>query len=250
MRGSVVRQARRAVPIYLLVAALVVLTLILSPTFRTQQNFRHVVTQVTPLAAVAVGQTIVLLLGGIDLSIGSVVSLATVILSFSGRNGSLNIWAALVLALAMGALVGFINGTGVVRLRVPPLLMTLGSMAVVKGAALYLRDAPGGSVDRTFTRFMNWSAGPVTMFGVGLVLLYLAAWAFLSFTRPGRHLYATGGDREHARRSGVNVDWTAILGYTLAGLVGAIGGILLAARIYSGDPVLGDAFSLDSVAAS
>lgn len=249
-RGSVVRQARRAIPIYLLVLGLVAMTLVVSPTFRTEQNFRNVVAQVTPLAAVAVGQTLVLLLGGIDLSIGSVVSLATVILSFSGRNGSLHIGPALLLALAAGALVGFLNGLGVVRLRIPPLLMTLASMAVVKGVALYLRDAPGGSVDRAFTRFLNWHAGPVTMFGLALLMLYLAAWAFLSFTRPGRHLYATGGDREHARRSGVNVDWTTILGYTLAGLVGAIGGILLAGRIYSGDPVIGDAYSLDSVAAS
>lgn len=249
-RGSVVRQARRAIPIYLLVLALVALTLMVSPTFRTVQNFRNVVAQVTPLAAVAVGQTLVLLMGGIDLSIGSVVSLTTVILSFSGRNGAYSLGPALLLALGAGALAGLLNGLGIVRLRIPPLLMTLASSAVVKGVALYLRDAPGGSVDRGLTRFLNWNAGPVSTFGLILLVLYLAAWAFLSFTRPGRHLYATGGDMEHARRSGVNVDRTTIMGYTLAGVVGAIGGILLAGRIYSGDPVIGDPYSMDSIASA
>lgn len=250
LRGSAVQQARRAIPIYLLVLGLIILTASVSPTFRTQENFTNVVAQVAPLAAVAVGQTLVLLLGGIDLSVGSVVSLATIILSFSGRNGTLSLGSALFLTLLMGAAVGLVNGLGVVRLRVPPMLMTLATMAAVKGVALYLREAPGGSVARGLTRFLNWEAGPVTMFGIILVLLYILTWVFLSLTRSGRHLYATGGDREHARRSGVQVDATTILGYVLAGVIAAIAGTLLAGRIYSGDPVIGDPFSLDSVAAA
>ncbi len=249
VRGSTAANLRRAIPAYVLLVLLIVVTAALSPVFTSERNVVNVVRQSAPLALVTLGQTFALILAGIDLSIGSVVSLTTVILSFTGAHGSLPFGTALAIALAAGLGVGLVNGLGVVYLRIHPLLMTLGTMAVVKGAALYIRSAPGGSVYSPFARFLNQHAGPVAYVGVLVALAYLVGWVVLSFTRLGRSLYATGNDPESARRSGLRTARTTVTGYVLASLLGTLAGIVLAARIYSGDALIGDAYTLDSVAA-
>ena len=249
LRGSTAANLRRAIPAYVLLVLLIVITALASPTFTTERNFINIVRQTAPLALVSLGQMFALILAGIDLSIGSVVGLTTVILSFSGAHGTLPFGAAIVIALGAGITVGLINGAGVVFLRIHPLLMTLGTMAVVKGVALYIRSAPGGSIYFPFARFLNQHAGPIAYVGVLVVLAYVAVWIFLSFTRLGRSLYATGNDVESARRSGLRTMRITISGYVLASLFGTLAGIVLAARIYSGDALIGDAYTLDSVAA-
>ena len=249
IRGSTAANLRRAIPAYVLLLLLIVITALASPVFTSERNFVNIVRQSAPLALVSLGQMFALILAGIDLSIGSVVSLTTVILSFTGAQGTLPFAIGIAIALAAGVGVGLINGMGVVFLRIHPLLMTLGTMAVVKGVALFIRGSPGGSVYAPFARFLNQHVGPVVYVGILVVAVYLAVWVMLSFTRVGRALYATGNDPESARRSGIRTTQITILGYVLASLFGTLAGIVLAARIYSGDALIGDTYSLDSVAA-
>ena len=249
LRGSTAANLRRAIPAYVLLLLLIVITALVAPVFTTERNVINIVRQTAPLALVSLGQMFALILAGIDLSIGSVVSLTTVILSFTGAHGTIPFAAGIAIALAAGVSVGLINGLGVVYLRVHPLLMTLGMMAVVKGIALYIRGAPGGSIYSPFPRFLNQHVGPIAYVGILVVLTYLLVWGMLSFTRLGRALYATGNDPESARRSGLRTARTTLIGYVLASLLGTLAGVVLAARIYSGDALIGDAYTLDSVAA-
>ncbi|MBN2981862.1 ABC transporter permease [Cohnella algarum] len=250
LQGSLSKHAKLAIPVYALLFVLLAVTSLLSPTFRTTDNFVNIVAQVAPLAIVAIGQTIALLLGGIDLSVGSVVSFSTVVMALVSDQAGFGLPGSILLCLAAGAFVGLVNGIGIVRFRIPPLIMTLSTMTIVKGAALYLLPSPGGAVHMGFMEFMTDGWGIVTVAGVLIAILYVFFFVFLSSTRTGRYIYAAGGDEVHAQKSGVPVVRIQLTGYMLSGLLAAAGGIVLSARLFSGDPVVGDAYSLDSIAAA
>lgn len=250
--SSVVRFARQTVPVYLLLVAIVLVTSFVSPSFRTAINIDNLVNQLGTLAIVAIGQTFVILEAGIDLSVGAVVSLSTVVMGLMTGNGGIWLPIGLLLTLIIGIAVGVLNGVGVVFLRVPPLIMTLASTAIVGGVALYLMPSPGGIVDEGFANFVDGSIGPIPSLALIILLLYGVGWLLLASTAFGRATFAVGadvGEGEIARRNGVPVRRVQVLGYILSGLAAAIGGIILSARIYSGDPTIGDTFALDSIAA-
>ena len=145
-QGSMLKHTKLALPVYVLLLILLTITSVLSPTFRSSDNIVNILAQVAPLAIVAIGQTIVLLLGGIDLSVGSVISLATVIMALVSDSGPFGLPGGILLCLAAGVIIGWVNGIGIVRFRIPPLIMTLSTMTIVKGISLYLLPAPGGAV--------------------------------------------------------------------------------------------------------
>ncbi|WAH36365.1 ABC transporter permease [Alicyclobacillus dauci] len=252
MFGSSWMQARRSIPAYILLAVLVLVTSIFSSSFRSGQNFADITTQLAPLAFVAIGQTIVILQAGIDLSIGSVVSLSTVLMALYSGNNVTAMIIAVVLVCAVGILVGLLNGVGIVYFRVPPLIMTLGTEVIVKGVALYLMPSPGGAVNSGFAGALTSDFGNITVMLILTILLYALFTFVFQKTKFGRYTYAVGGDKgdvSSARKAGIPVNRTQILGYVVCSLMGALGGLLLAANIYSGDPVIGDTFSLDSITA-
>lgn len=252
MYSSVAKHTRQTVPVFVILAALLAITSAVSPPFRTEVNLVNFTSQVAALALVALGQTIVILQSGIDLSVGSVMSLSTVIMAtLTGQNGW---WVPLgvVCTLFAGVVVGFLNGAGVVWFRVPPLIMTLATMALVKGIALYILPQPGGMVNVDLANFVSSSYGPVSMMGIIVLVFYVAFWFLLANTRFGRYTFAVGGysgDTDPARKSGVPVRRVQISGYMVSGVMAAVAGIVLSARIYSGDPGIGDPFALDSIVA-
>jgi ribose transport system permease protein len=248
-QGSLIKHAKLAIPVYVILVLLLIVTSILSPTFRSIDNMTNVVSQVAPLAIVAIGQTIVLLLAGIDLSVGSIISLSTVIMALLSASGPFGLVGSILLCLLAGALIGLANGIGVVKFNIPPLIMTLSTMAIVKGIALYLLPAPGGMVSIEFMEFMTSSWGIFSTMGFIIILLYVVFFAFLTSTRTGRYIYAAGGEEGSAKKSGIPVEKVKVLGYILSGVLASVAGIVLSARIFSGDPVVGDAYSLDSIAA-
>ncbi|MDB5055818.1 MAG: transporter permease [Bacilli bacterium] len=249
-QGSMFKQAKLAIPVYIVLTVMLIITSILSPTFRTSDNFVNIVSQVAPLAIVAIGQTIVLLLGGIDLSLGSIISLTTVLMALCSDHGAFGLTGSLLLCLLTGAFVGLINGIGIIKFKIPPLIMTLSTMTFIKGISLYLMPSPGGRVNMAFMEFMTNEWGPVTVMGISILLLYVLFFFVLSSTKLGRYIYASGGDGEHAQKSGIPTTKIQITGYMLSGVLAAIAGILLSVRLFSGDPVVGDSYSLDSIAAS
>ncbi|GFZ78769.1 ribose import permease protein RbsC [Paenibacillus marchantiophytorum] len=250
LQGSTRRQIKLSIPVYLVLTLLLIVTSILSPSFRTTGNFINIVSQVAPLAIVAIGQTIILLLGGIDLSVGSVISLSTIIMALYSDQGEFGLLGSLFFCVSIGALIGIINGVGIVKFKIPPLIMTLSTMTFVKGISLYLLPSPGGRINMAFMTFMTSEWGPVSIMGLLILFLYVLFFFILSSTKLGRYIYASGGDETHAKKSGIPFVKVQLTGYMLSGILAAVAGIVLSARIFSGDPIVGDAYSLDSVAAT
>lgn len=250
MIGSMRRHAAQGLPIYVLLLALMAATSLLSEDFRDPVNLQNLGDRMAPLAVLSLAQTIVILAGGIDLSVGAMVSVATVILSFSGRDATIPVLPAILLVLLLGVAFGAINGLGVVWLRMDPLIMTLATSAILQGIALFLRQAPGGLVSMDLAGVLNARPLGFPVSFLFALALFALVWVFLSYTRPGRAIYAVGGNLELARESGIRTGQVRILAHVLCGLLAAVAGILLAARIYAGDPVVGNSMTLDSVAAA
>ncbi len=250
MIGSARRHATQGLPIYAILFAVMAFTAALSSDFRQLGNLQNVADRMAPLAVLALAQTLVILVGGIDLSVGAMVSVATVILSFTGRNATIGLVPALVMVLAVGTLTGAANGIGVVVLRLEPLIMTLASSAILQGLALLVRSQPGGLIDLGFAQAIDTQVLAVPVGALLALAIFTLVWVLLSYTRAGRAMYAIGCNLESARQSGVPVNRVRLLTYTLAGLLAAVAGILLAARIYGGDPVVGNSMTLDSIAAA
>lgn len=249
-QGSFGKHAQLALPVYIVLILLLIVTASISASFRTVDNFTNIISQFTPLAIAAIGQTLVLLLGGIDLSVGSVISFATVIMAMFSSSSPASLVLSILIAIGVGVLTGTINGLGIVKLNIPPLIMTLSTMSIIKGISLFLMPSPGGMVSVEFMEFVTQNWGIVSVMGLVVLILYGIFFMILTSTKTGRSIYATGGDLNSATKMGISVLRTTILGYGLSGALAAVAGIILSARIFSGDPVVGDTYSMDSVAAA
>jgi len=227
----------------LLVIALAVLAACFAQ-FRTVENLGNLLVQATPLLVVALGQTLVILTGGLDLSVGVMISLATGLIA---NTESPVLGVAMVLMAAVS--LGLINGVGVARFRVHPIIMTLSSATVLQGIVLIILPTPGGAVAPGLVTAVNGSMGPMPLAVLWIVAAVLGGWFLLHRTRLGLHLYAVGGAPDNAALAGVNVSWTIVRGYVLCALFAAVAGIFLAGRISSGDPWVGTSYGLDSIAA-
>jgi ribose transport system permease protein len=223
---------------------------IASPHFLTVDNLLNVLRQSTINAILALGQLVVIITAGIDLSIGSIVGLTIVILTLLMRQGVPPLAAALGV-LAAGALIGLGNGLLLTRLRLPhPFISTLGTLNVARGAALLL--AGGVPISGLPPGFREVTAG--SAFGIPMPVViagaaYAATHVFLARTVYGRDLYAIGGNREAARLCGIPVDRRLNLAYALSGATAALAAIVLAARMNSGFPLAGTGAELDAIAA-
>ena len=202
------------------------------------------------LALVAMGQTLPVLTGGLDLSIGAVMALANCLASELLSGSPIQIALGIVAVLAVGALCGAINGVLVVYGRIQPIIATLASGAVYTGIALLIRPIPGGDVDESLSDAMTYAVyelipTPIILFSV-LVLL-----VWLPFKRSviGRGVYAVGSSELAAYMSGVPVTLAKLSAYTLAGVFAAMGGLFLGFQTLSGDATIGVTYTLNSIAA-
>jgi ribose transport system permease protein len=235
----------------LLVVLIAVTVAVLAPEFFQTRNLVNVSRQASIIGVVAVGMTIVILTGGIDLSVGSTLALSTVVVAVLVNEGLPMPLAALA-AVAVGSAAGAINGLGVAYLRIQPFVMSLATMVAVRGVGLRITD--GGP--QLFT-----SDSPIVdFFGSGRVLgipgpfiVFVAvaatAWAVLRYTTFGRYIYALGGSAEAARLSGVPIAWTTVRAYVLSGGLAGLAGFMTAARLSVGDPSGGSLLELDAIAA-
>ena len=246
-----------ALPLFL-IAALVVFTLA-SPQFLTAQNIVNVARQSVYLVLVSLGQMIVLLTGGFDLAVGTTIALTSVIsamimlsaMTVVPDSVGLIIAAGCLGAMAVALLVGLTNGTGVAVFGVSPFIMTLGVQSVGAGGALFLT---GGVPVTGFPHAFGDTFGfgrilgvPVTV-AIALVAIAVIA-IFLYGTRFGRHLYAVGGNVKAAKLSGINTTATLLIAYAASALLASIDGLLLTARVESGEANLGGTIALQSIAA-
>jgi ribose transport system permease protein len=230
---------------------LVVVMAVLSPTFLTFRNVFNVGTQIAVIAIIALGSTFVIVSGGIDLSVGSVLALAGIVFGWASAKAGLPLPVALLLGIGVGALAGFVNGNLVTFANIPPFIATLAMLSAARGLALVISG--GIPISRIPSSLQTLGNGD--LFGVIPlpVVLMVAMWVFaawvLRYTYAGRCMYAIGGNEEAARLSGINVVGQKLLIYTLSGLFAAIAGILLTARLASAQPQAGVGFELDAIAA-
>ena len=213
-------------------------------TFLTANNLSNVVRQNAFPAIIAAGMTFVILTGGIDLSVGSVVALSGVLCADAIVHGW-GIPAGIALGVAVGVVAGVLNGLVITRIGVPPFIVTLATMLIVRGAAFKYTDAR--TIAGLPPGFAALSTGIVMALAMGIV--YVVAWVLLMRTPFGRHVYATGGNREAAWLSGVRVVRVLTSVYVISGLAAGIAGVLVASRLSAGYPRAGELYELDAIAA-
>jgi ribose transport system ATP-binding protein len=221
-----------------------------SEFFLRPRNLSNIAIQVAPLALVAIGMMATILLGGIDLSVGPTMSLTTAIASYLITEESpLGVAGGVLVCLLAGTLIGLANGVMIRFFRIPDLIATISSFSMVFGLALVVRPSPGGLIDGNFATAVTNRIELVPVVAVITLILYIIGEVVLLRTRIGTSLYAIGSNREAALVSGIPVDNIRLGAYVFSGFMAAVGGLVLAARIGSGDPQAGDSFTLAAITA-
>ncbi|QGZ58963.1 MULTISPECIES: ABC transporter permease [Paraburkholderia] len=224
---------------------------IVSRDFLTVDNLLNVMRQASINALIAFGMTLVILLGGIDLSAGSVLALSSVIIATLLSSGTPAIVATLA-GLVAGGVMGFANGLVISKGKVAPFIATLGSMTVLRGLALVVSNgSPISSFNSDFFSLLGggYVARLVPIPVVLMLVMFGVFWVLLRKTVFGRHIYATGGNAESAKLSGVKVDRIQLWVYTIAGVMSALAGVVLTSRLNSAQPTAGTGYELDAIAA-
>jgi ribose transport system permease protein len=235
---------------------LILLCLVLSVStenFLSLRNFLNILDQITVLGIMAIGMTLVILIGGIDLSVGSVLALAAMVLGYVSHPDYLDLGVpvGIVAALCAGALCGLVSGLLVTVAKLPPFIATLAMMSVARGLANMITDGsqiigfPSWFTDLSIVRNFGFLSATVAAM---LVLTAVFA-AFLVYRANGRNLYAIGGSAEVARLSGIPVSRLTNWVYAVCGALAALAGIVLAARLDSVQPSSGVGYELDTIAA-
>ena len=224
---------------------------ILSPYFLRLQNFANIGTQIAAIAIGAFGMTFVITTGGIDLSVGSTLALTSI---FTGLLLSTYGWGlvpTLIVILLAGALMGAVNGAGVVYLKIEPLLMTLATMFIYRGIGLLMtggRPVPINS-DLFKTIFAEGTVIGVPSPVIITIVLLVFCWFLFSKTIFGYNVRAVGGNVEAARVAGINISFTKMITYLFMGFMAAAAGFITSARLAHGIPTIGETFALDTIAA-
>jgi ribose/xylose/arabinose/galactoside ABC-type transport system permease subunit len=221
----------------------------LTPHFLTVSNLLNVAQQTAINAIVAAGMTFVILSGGIDLSVGSIVAVSGVVLG-SLLHLELPVAVSLLAALVVGVACGLLNGVLISVGRLPAFIATLGMMSVARGAALvYTEGRPVSGFDEGFRLIATGSIGFIPAPVILMLLVYAVAHVVLTRTTFGRYVYAIGGNEEATRLSGVAVRFHKTAIYGVSGLMSAIAAIALTARLNSAQPIAGMMYELDAIAA-
>jgi ribose transport system permease protein len=223
----------------------------LSPNFLSVSNSFDVMRQVSINAVIAFGMTLTILLGGIDLSVGSILAVSSVLAAMIMKGGH-GAGLAAGIALLAGAAMGSLNGVVIAKGNVAPFIATLGTMTLLRGAALVLSNGSpiSGFPSQLFAMLGGGYVARLIPVPVVLMLaMFAVVWFVLTRTVFGRHVYATGGNAEAAKLSGVNTDRVQILVYTGSGAMAALAGVILTSRLDSAQPTAGAGYELDAITA-
>lgn len=250
MTGSIKKQVKQAIPSLVIVVIMVVIASMFSSSFRNAYNLRNIFAQVAVLAVASVAQSFVLLIGGIDMSIGSIISMSTIMVALHSGDTTAGVLFSILFAVGIGMVTGLINGIGVVKFQIPAMIITISTQAFLKGVCLILMPSSGGKVNADFVSFMKTRIGVLNPSILFAAFLYLIVFFVLHDTRFGRNVYAIGNGERYAKQSGIRVERNIIIVYVLSGLIAAIAGVLLSARISTGNPLVGDSYAMDSVTAA
>lgn len=222
----------------------------ISPVFLTQKNLLNVLRQTSTNLYLACGMTIIIILGGIDLSVGSVIALSGVITGGLIAFNNFPVPAAIVFGLLAGLFVGAANGFIVAKTTIPPFIVTLATMNIARGAAyLYTGGQPIRVMSDNFNFIGAGYVGQMPTPIIYLIIILIVCALIMNKSRLGRHIYAVGGNRQAAKFSGIKINKVLFFAYTFSGFLAAIAGIVLASRMFSGQPTAGDGAEMDAIAA-
>ena len=235
--------------VFIALVLAILISALLSPAFYKFSNVLNILRAAAVLGIVSIGQTMVILGGGIDLSVGAIMGTVAIAVSeiTGGKDDSVAV--AIVACLAIGAVVGLLNGLLITKRNIPPFVATLGMLIFVEGARFAWTRGIISGRPAPFVRVLASIIGPIPVPVVIVVVLAVAVWLLLKKTAFGRQLYAAGGNREAARFSGINVQRISIATYVLCGLFAAVAGLILSGYIGYADRYLGRGFDLDSIGA-
>jgi ribose transport system ATP-binding protein len=250
MASPLVHRYLPALMLLVLLAGITITASLMTPYFLTPRNFSSMAGQVAPLALASLGQMATILLGGIDLSIGPTISLVTSIASYVlSPDSTVPVSAGIALCLLAGLAVGAMNAVLVALLRIPDLVATLATFSIVQGVALIVRPSPGGRVDSVVAQAITDRVMMVPVVFAIAVIAYIAVEVLLLRGRIGAQFYAAGASSEAAEAAGIRTRRLRASAYLFSGLMAAIAGLIIAARIGSGDPQAGTTFTLATVTA-
>jgi ribose transport system permease protein len=235
--------------IYVLVLLVGIGASVYSERFRDPSNLTNVLRQTIVLGLLAMGQSLVILAGGIDMSVALIARLSTLIVAvLFGGNDAL-ILPLILLGLGIGAFLGLINGVIITRVYASPFIVTFGMFSILSGISLAISSSPVGKIPPAYLTIYDASLGPIPLAVLIMGLLWVAAWLLTSRTRFGRALFAVGGSQRVARLSAINVSRTLVGAYILSGLCAAAGGLFILARTGVGDPKMAEGLDFQSIVA-
>lgn len=238
-----------------LVGLLVLITIvtILSPSFLSTKNIFNILRQTSVNGIIAAGMTFVILTGGIDLSVGSILAISGAVCASLLASGQ-NIIIAVLAALIIGAMVGFLNGFIITKGKLQPFIATLATMTILRGLTLVYTDGKPITLGSGDLAIKFGQIGGGKIFGIPtpalIMILVFAICAFvLKNTQMGRYTYALGSNEEATKLSWLNTDKIKIAVYTISGILASVAGIIITSRLFSAQPTAGDGYELDAIAA-
>lgn len=243
------RKLMRDLGILPVLVVIVVLFSLATNTFMSTNNLVNILRQASINIVLAVGMTMVILTGGIDLSVGSILATTAVIGVMTSLNPAFQ-GASVIFPLLAGLVIGLINGVLVAYVKLPPFIATLGTMTTFRGVSYLLPD--GTTVinnDLNYAWIGNDYLGPIPWLVVIALLVVALAWFLLRKTVLGVRIYAVGGNAQAARLTGIKVGFVLVFVYAVTGLLCGLGGIMVSSRLYSASGLLGNGYELDAIAA-
>ena len=237
-----------------ILAALLIMCLFFSVfgnNFLTQTNVVNLLRTCATNCYLAIGVQMAIILAGIDLTGGALAALTGVVCVMTFENAGLPIWMGIVVGVLIGIVVGMANGIIITYTGIHPFVVTLAMQSICRGAAYLLANgSPVTTTNRSFSAFGSGSLGVVPLPVVYMMIFLILDFFLLNKTRTGRHIYAVGGNETSARFSGININKIKILVWTISGAMAGFCGVVLAARLSSGQPSTGEGYETDAIAAA
>lgn len=235
--------------VYGLLLALVLFGALNSERFLTERNIFNVLRQAAFLGTVAIGQTLVILTAGIDLSVGSLVKMSVLVSALLMNGQPENTVLALVATIGLGVFVGAFHAFVITKLRVPPFVVTLGTFSILRGLSLTIATRPVGRATPDWLSLYDLRVGPVPVLVIFFATLVAVSFVVLRRTRFGRYVYAVGGDEQVARLSGIRVNRVKYGVYIACSVLASVTGLMWLSRMGVGDPVIGEGLELETITA-
>lgn len=230
-------------------AVLIIIFSCTSDIFLTTNNLLNITRQISIKGLLGIAMTFVIITGGIDLSVGSVIALSSILTASAIKDYQLPVLAAVVIGIAVGTLTGLVNGILIAYVNMPAFITTMGTMTILRGLGyIYTQGYPIYDLPQGFRAIGQGNIGIIPVSAVILVVVAILAFMILSKTVFGRHIYAVGGNIEAARMAGIRVKRVQLYVYMISGFISGIAAVVQGARVGSGLPTIGQGFEMDAIA--